>query len=62
MSMTLPIQTKSIDQILGILGLRDEDPFRSLLDLKPQKLVQFTNHAHLKLLLHLFRKFMGLGI
>jgi hypothetical protein len=31
-----------------------------LLDLKPQKIVQLTNHAHLKLLLHLHRKIMGL--
>jgi len=33
-----------------------------LLDLKPQKVIQLSNHAHLKLLLHLIRKIMSLGI
>jgi hypothetical protein len=61
-SMTLPIETEPLDQIFGILVLRDEYPFRSLLDLKSQKVIQLTNHAHLKLFLHLLRKIMSLGI
>jgi hypothetical protein len=40
-------------QILSILGLRDENAFNSLFDLKTKKVVQLPNHAHLKFLLHL---------
>jgi hypothetical protein len=40
---TLSIQTKTFDQILSILGLRDEDAFSSLLDLKAKEVVQLTN-------------------
>jgi len=43
---------------LSMLGLRDENAFKILFDLKTQKVVQLTNHTHLKFLLHLLKIFM----
>ena len=44
------IHIEPLEKILGILFLRDENPFYHLLDLKTKKECKLSNHRHLELL------------